>query len=144
LWERRFTLADEDGTRFELLALSDLVQAKKTQRDKDWPMVRRLLEADYHQHRANPDEPRVRFWLLELRTPEFLMELGRDHSQLCRELARTRPLLGAVLAGNSGEVVRALADEERLEREADRVYWLPLKQELERLRHSTRKGSSPL
>ena len=142
LWERRFTLADQDGTRYELLALSDLVQAKKTQRDKDWPMLRRLSEADYHQHRANPDERRVRFWLRELRTPELLIELGQNHSQLCRELTRERPLLETVLAGNLAAVVRGLVDEEQREREADRAYWQPLKQELERLRHAARRGGS--
>ena len=45
LWERRTTLQGEDGTIFELMSLPDLVQAKKTQRDKDWPMIRRLIEA---------------------------------------------------------------------------------------------------
>ncbi len=42
LWERRTTLVMDDGTLCDLLSLSlgDLVQAKKTQRDKDWPMIR--------------------------------------------------------------------------------------------------------
>ncbi len=31
----------------------------------------------------------------------------------------------------------ALAEEERVERAADRVYWTPLKRELERMRHSS-------
>src|SRR5262249_49271046 len=143
LWERRHTLADQDGTRYELLALSDLVLAKKTQRDKDWPMLRRLLEADYHQHRANPDPPRVRFWLQELRTPELLIEVARNHAQLCRELTSARPLLAVVSVGDSGELARALADEEQREREADRLYWQPLKQELQRLRHATRSSGPP-
>ncbi len=34
LWQRRTTLEAEDGTKYELLALPDLVKAKKTQRDK--------------------------------------------------------------------------------------------------------------
>ena len=143
LWERRFTLADEDGTRYEILALSDLVRAKKTQRDKDWPMLRRLLEADYHQHRAHPGEERLRFWLRELRTPELLMEAALNHRDLCRELLPMRPLLAEVLSGGFDELVRALADEERREREADRVYWQPLKQELERLRHAAIHARSP-
>jgi hypothetical protein len=143
LWERRYTLADQDGTPYELLALSDLVLAKKTQRDKDWPMLRRLLEADYHQFRANPDPQRVRFWLRELRTPELLIEAGHNHAQLCRELTSIRPLLAAVSAGDSGELARLLAEEEHREREADRVYWQPLKQELQRLRHTMRASGSP-
>src|SRR5262249_731448 len=54
LWERRTTIADADGTIYELLALPDLVRAKKTQRSKDWPMLQRLLEAHYLRHRSEP------------------------------------------------------------------------------------------
>ena len=136
LWERRATLADTAGTRYELLALSDLVQAKKTQRDKDWPMLRRLLEADYHQHRPNPGEDRVRFWLREMRTPELLLEFGRSHPHLCQELLAVRPLLVSVLSGDFAGLVRALAEEQQRAQETDRAYWQPLKQELERLRHA--------
>jgi len=45
LWNRR-TILDVAGESIELLSLPDLVQAKKTQRDKDWPMITRLLEAN--------------------------------------------------------------------------------------------------
>ena len=46
LWKRRTTIALPDGTRCDLMSLPDLVQAKKTQRNKDWPMIRRLIEAN--------------------------------------------------------------------------------------------------
>jgi hypothetical protein len=71
------------------------------------------------------------------------MEVAHNHAQLCRELASARPLLEAVLAGNFGEVVRALADEEQRERGAGRVYWQPLRQELERLRHAALSKQPP-
>ncbi len=58
--------------RCDLLSLPDLVQAKKTQRDKDWPMIRRLVEAHYFEHHANPKPAQVRFWMRELRTPDLL------------------------------------------------------------------------
>lgn len=45
LWGRRTTIALPDGSECDLLSLPDLVQAKKTQRDKDWPMIRRLARA---------------------------------------------------------------------------------------------------
>ena len=45
LWGRRTTLETHDGTICDLLSLPDLVLAKKTQRDKDWPMIQRLVEA---------------------------------------------------------------------------------------------------
>lgn len=53
LWRRRTTVELPDGNTFDLLSLADLVRAKKTQRDKDWPMIRRLLEADFFQRREN-------------------------------------------------------------------------------------------
>jgi hypothetical protein len=42
LWKRRTTIELPDGTKCDLLSLPDLVLAKKTQRDKDWPMIQRL------------------------------------------------------------------------------------------------------
>ena len=59
--------------RCDLLALPDLVQAKKTQRDKDWPMIRRLVEAHYFQNNTKPNSAQIRFWLQELRTPQLLV-----------------------------------------------------------------------
>jgi hypothetical protein len=55
LWRRRTTIELPDGTKCDLLSLPDLVRAKKTQHDKDWPMIRRLVEAHYFQHRINPN-----------------------------------------------------------------------------------------
>ena len=46
LWQRRTTI-ESGGERVDILSLEDLVKAKKTQRDKDWPMVRRLVEQSY-------------------------------------------------------------------------------------------------
>lgn len=51
LWTRRTTLSMDDG-KIELMSLPDLVQAKKTQRDKDWPMLRRLIEVNYFANRT--------------------------------------------------------------------------------------------
>ena len=76
LWDRRTTLEDTDGTTFELLGIEDLIRAKKTQRDKDWPMIRRLVDAHYEEFREQPSEDRVRFWLRESRTPEVLIRVG--------------------------------------------------------------------
>lgn len=135
LWERRTVLADADGTHYELLSLPDLVAAKKTQRDKDWPMLRRLLEADYYAEHETASPERVRFWLEELRTPELLVELAGKHPGLGVELARTRPLLLLARADDLSALQAALDTEEKREREADRQYWQPLKAELERLRH---------
>jgi len=138
LWERRTTLRDNDGTTYDLLALPDLVQAKKTQRSKDWPMLQRLVEAHYLQHRAAPSPERLRFWLLEMRTPELLCEVAQASPLAAQELAVKRPLLRLVEPGKLRELEAALADEERAERERDRIFWQPLKAELEKLRHTAK------
>ncbi|MEO6593244.1 MAG: hypothetical protein ABIP94_00655 [Planctomycetota bacterium] len=114
--------------------------AKKTQSDKDWPMVRRLLEAHYFQHRAAASPAQVRFWLLELRTPALLIEVARGHAVIARDLAALRPLLVEAEAGREDGLGNALVEEERRERERDRQYWTPLKAELEKLRRERRKN----
>jgi len=136
LWQRRTVIQLPDGTICDLLSLPDLVQAKKTQRDKDWPMIRRLVEAHYFQNRAKPNPAQILFWLQELRTPEILLDLAKQHRATCRRLVLTRPPLALAVAGKLAELQRALLDEESAEREQDRRYWLPLKAELEKLRHA--------
>jgi hypothetical protein len=136
LWRRRTVIALPDGTPCALLSPLDLVQAKKTQRDKDWPMIRRLVEAHYFEHRTEANSSRVRFWLQELRTPQLLAELTRAHPQTARRLAASRPLLRIALAGSTDEIQSALTAEETAERQRDAHYWLPLRRELEAFRHS--------
>ena len=136
LWERRTTLQGDDGTIYELMSLPDLIQAKKTQRDKDWPMIRRLIEADRAACPGLPSPAQARLWLREGRTPGLLIDLARGFSDEARDLAATsRPLLNAAIQGDEAGLEQALADEERAERAADRAYWTPLKAELERMRH---------
>jgi len=137
LWERRTTLEGEDGTVYELMSLGDLVQAKKTQLDKDWPMIRRLIEADHVACGAMPPPDRVRFWLREGRTPELLIGLARRFPQEAAAMAAgSRPLLNAALQGDAAGVEAGLGEEERAERAADRAYWAPLRRELEQMRRA--------
>ena len=138
LWARRTTLVLSDRLSCELMSLPDLVIAKKTQRDKDWPMLRRLLEAHYFEHRAYPGRARVTFWLKELRTPELLVEIAQRYPRPCRRMGAARPLLAHALAGDLVEIARGLLEEEMAEREKDRQYWSSLRQELEFLRRSRR------
>jgi hypothetical protein len=136
LWRRRTIIELPDGTQCDLLSLPDLVQAKKTQRDKDWPMIRRLVEAHYFQNRDRAAAAQIRFWLRELRTPEILIEVARSNPTLCRQLTSQRPLLAKAASGDVEHVERALNTEENAERGCDKKYWLPLRKELEALRHN--------
>ena len=134
LWARRTTI-ELDGSTIDLMGLPDLVQAKKTQRDKDWPMIRRLVEVNYFANRETPTKDQIRFWFLELRTPQLLIELARQN-RIPAQLFRQRPLLKALKSEDESLLAEALLAEEQKEREADRHYWLPLKKELETLRHA--------
>lgn len=133
LWSRRTTLG-EDPETLELLSLPDLVRAKKTQRDKDWPMIRRLLEADYMSQRAQPNQAQVEFWLREMRTPALLVELAERFPEAALGVACVRPLLALARSGDEEALRKALSDEEERERATDREYWRPLREELQRLR----------
>jgi hypothetical protein len=64
------------------------------------------------------------------------MELARRYPVICRRLARERPLLALVYAGEPVGLEQALLAEEASERQRDREYWLPLKAELKKLRHA--------
>lgn len=136
LWRRRVTLEAKDGTSYELMSLPDLVTAKKTQRDKDWPMIRRLVEGNYFEHREHATRLQLEFWFLELRTAELLFALATEHPKLCHTLAKRRQLLKFASSHNTATLTEALSEEESAEREADRRYWAPLKSELEKLRHA--------
>ncbi len=135
LWERRWTLELPEGLAVNLLDVADLIQAKKTQRDKDWPMISRLVQAHYAAHRNRPTSEQIRFWFQEARTVPLLVELASLYPAEWGAAARKRPLLGLAIAGKELDLESALREEGLKEMEADRLYWLPLKQELEQLRH---------
>jgi hypothetical protein len=138
LWARRTTFSFGEET-LEVLSLPDLVASKKTQRDKDWPMIRRLVEANYLAHREDPSPEQIGFWLRELRTPQLLIEVVQHHPEAAEAAARTRPALAMATPANLGVLGRALRDEEERERHADEVYWQPLRKKLEQLRHEARR-----
>jgi hypothetical protein len=131
LWERRNTLEEPSGTRIELMSLPDLVKAKKTQRDKDWPMLRRLIESDIVQHQEDATVARIRFWLEECRSPTRLIELANLYPEQAAEIVTRRPLLSLAIEEDESSLTDALEDEAKREREKDRVYWAPLRAELE-------------
>jgi hypothetical protein len=135
LWDRRTTV-ETPAVAVDLLSLPDLVTAKKTQRDKDWPMIARLVEAHYARHSQAPDDTMRDFWLRELRSPSLLIEVARGAPQASERLQALRPLLAHAAAGNAPRLVAALRVEEEAEREADRRHWEPLKRQLEQLRRA--------
>ena len=135
LWNRRTTIEIHDGDRIEVMSLPDLIRAKKTQRDKDWPMIRRLVEAHFFQHRHQSDLQKETFWLNELRTPALLLEVLAQCKPMSASLKPSRKWLVTTKDLDETKIEQELKREEESEREEDRTYWLPLKNELELLRH---------
>lgn len=133
LWERRTTI-DMDGDLLDLLSLPDLVNAKKTQRSKDWPMIQRLVEANWFQHHHEPNPARIGFWLKECRTPELLVQLVKAYPEQARRIASSRTLLQYALEEETDGLEEALEVERKQEMAKDKAHWEPLKKEIERLR----------
>jgi hypothetical protein len=133
LWERRTTIENSD-LKISVMALPDLVQAKKTQRDKDWPMIRRLVDEHYFSKREAATERMVEFWFRELRTAELLIEAAQARQKLASTLSAIRPLLTHAINSDASAIESSLALEEAAERKADHDYWRPLREELQKLR----------
>lgn len=144
LWRRRMRVELPDGQIIPIIGLRDLVQSKKTQRDKDWFMLRRLVENDIRLNREGPRRGQASWWLMECRNPETLTDLANVFTQEAKRLVKKRPLIQFAIRGEEPELTTALLDEEGLERERDRKYWKPLREELEKMRRersrSTRRG----
>jgi hypothetical protein len=134
LWKRREEFELHGVGWVAALSLPDLVKAKKTQRDKDWPMIRRLIEADVARAPSRIPAARCRFWLQECRSYELLRDLARRHPQLARGVRR--PALRAAITGDVERTAALLRNEEDRERQQDRRYWAPLRAELEHWRRS--------
>lgn len=142
LWARRSRVRVPGLGAITVMSLPDLVQIKKTQRDKDWPMVRRLIEADFASAAARSKPSQRSFWLRECRTPELLIRLAKRFPGTARRMAKKRTAVAAALRARQGDVEHCLAAEERRERQLDRAYWKPLRAELELWRTERPRASS--
>jgi hypothetical protein len=135
LWERREDVELPEIGKVAVMGLPDLVKAKKTQRDKDWPMIRRLIESDIYRESSDPSQEKISFWLTECRTPELLISLAARYPDVASRIVPNRPLLRYAMEGKLDMIQELLRKEEEREREIDKQYWTPLKAELEKWRH---------
>jgi hypothetical protein len=147
-WERRSIKTLEGVGDVDIMGLEDLVVAKKTRSDKDWPMVRRLVDVHYSEFANSPTVTRVNFWLRELRTPEALIDCVRRAPAQAATIAATRHATARAIevarTGGSLSAVRiALVDEEVRERADDEAYWRPLLREQEVMRRVARRTLPP-
>ena len=138
LWERRTVIGDKTGDEFHLMSIPDLVDAKKTQRTKDWPIIELLVAIHYRENAPANRADWIEFWLRQARSPELLGELIQRFPAEARAQAEKRPLLTLAISGQVDALREALDAEVRAEQAKDRAYWAPLKAELEAFRRAER------
>jgi hypothetical protein len=143
LWERRTVFQDDAGNEFNLLSIPDLVQAKKTQRSKDWPVIELLVTIHHRENAAAPRADWIEFWLREALTPELLHDLALRFPAETRALLPVRPLLTHAFTGDFDAMRTALDAEVRAEQARDRAYWEPLRREMEQFRKEERGTEAP-
>ena len=136
LWGRRKTIRLKSGSAIDVISLRDLVQSKKTQRDKDWFMLKQLVENDIIVKEDNPSKEKIRWRLLESRNPDSLIKLAGKHPAIAKECVEERNLLKLAITPDIQKLNLALYEEELMERQKDVEYWKPLRKELEALRHN--------
>ena len=141
LWERRTVIADAAGEEYDLLCIPDLVSAKKTQRAKDWPVIDLLVAIHYRENAASPRPDWLDFWLTEARSVPLLFELATRFPMETARQAQLRPLLLLAARKDEDALREALDAEVRAVQAEDRVYWAPLKAELEAFRRNERETS---
>jgi hypothetical protein len=123
------------GETIEVIGLRDLVQSKKTQRDKDWLMLKRLVENDIILNKDNPSGDRLTWWFYECRDADTLVDMAARYPKIAARCARKRALLHSAIASDTHKLGPQIHQEEVAERQKDKEYWEPLKKELEALRH---------
>lgn len=139
LWRRRNIFDLGSNYSISALSLQDLVSTKKTQRAKDWPMLRRLVEIDYFTHQDAPASWQIEFWLSELRDVNLLIEVANSHPVDAERLSSRRPLLNDAINRLDRALRLAIEDEEKAIQQVDRSYWMPLRSRLEALRREKMK-----
>jgi hypothetical protein len=139
LWERRTVFGDDSGAEYNLLSVPDLVHAKKTQRNKDWPVIELLVAIHHRENVDHAASEWIEFWLSEARSPELIQDLCRRFPAEAVILQATRPLLQLALADDLEPLRAALDAEVRAEQAKDRAYWEPLRREMEQFRREERE-----
>lgn len=140
LWERRNEIGNGADRIVNLLHIEDLVTSKKTQRDKDWPMIQRLMEVNYLAGVATPSPEGIAFWFRELRSSEFLIDAAGRFPGEANAATENRSLIVRAIESDRAALERELNEEMLAEKELDRIHWEPLKARLSELRRSRNRS----
>jgi hypothetical protein len=104
LWDRRTTITVGDDV-LEVMSLPDLLTAKKTQRDKDWPMIRRLVDTSYFANASAPTPELVEFWLLESRSASILTLITSQYPDVTAKISVQRDAVRIALNGGDEQAI---------------------------------------
>jgi len=133
LWSRR-TSIDLGEFQIEILSLPDLIAAKRTQRDKDWLMTNRLVEAHYLENKETPTRDQIIFWLTESYDLELLAQWVTQYPEEAAQVAKGRNAIDELLKTHPEQAQHALDNDKDAIIKKDQKYWMPLKKELGELR----------
>ncbi len=101
-------------------------------------MIEALVAVHFMVNHEAPAPEWIQFWLTEARSPELLVELTAQFPADAARLQSARSLLALAIGGEIPALREALDAEVRAEREKDRIYWEPLKREMEAFRRNER------
>jgi hypothetical protein len=99
------------------------------------------VEGHYEQHASEPNPHRIEFWLRESRVADRLLDLAARFPGEAAAMVSARPLLSLAITPDLPRLREALDAEVRAEQEKDRIYWEPLKREMEEFRRAERAAS---
>lgn len=139
MWTRRVIIPVPGGEAVPVIALPDLIETKKTQRDKDWAMIGSLIDADIVRHQDTATDTQVLFWLQSARNADQLIEFATMFPTLATAAMMNRPLLADAIRRDHSALELGLAQEQIRGKAADRAYWAPRLAELEAMRWQERR-----
>ncbi|MBW1855093.1 MAG: nucleotidyl transferase AbiEii/AbiGii toxin family protein [Deltaproteobacteria bacterium] len=127
-----------------VIDIKRLIATKKTERDKDYTVIKDLVDLLFEEVRSNRSQ-RKKFltWLLqELRTPKYLKTITREWEygkQYALKTGREAAILACSKNATEEEIQAALDKEKEILRKADKQYWKPIRNEIKIMRQEHRK-----
>ncbi len=125
------------GLSVPILDIPRLVDTKKTNRDRDYPVIEKLADLVFENARSSPRlRKQVLPWLLSaLRNPKHLRFVIERWGGM-QEAGKSERKAVALALQNAGDEViqRALDEEKETLKKANLSYWKPFLEELRKLR----------
>jgi hypothetical protein len=145
---RRSKTFDTEWGSLPTVGIPDLVELKKTQRPRDYPIITRLVLSQLLQMRGRLDQAQTTWALENVFTAGGLRTVVHDHAEIATALRSSIDAPGEAARTWDGGAELTLDQEEALDswlegkmaplRRADRAFWRPVIDELRHLRQGGR------